>query len=433
MRDLRHTMNEYLTMQYMAGFRCIGSDCEEHCCGGWGVSTNQGHFEKLQHTMSQTPALRDEFQSAFRVVDQPMRTSKFYALMRRTEAGNCCMLDAAGLCTLQKRFGAGALSNICGLYPRIFSQTGNRMEMAGTLSCPEIARRALLADDALDLIDFDPAAVLNGQNPDLKNFCANDAYASYLDDIRRASYELLSLSHYPLSDRLFFLSYFAARTVPFFHQGVQSVDETQLREATSDLTSPVRLDELHQWFEQCAVPNKFIGNFILELLKVRVSEGCCATFRDLVSAVFATYGGIAPTSTETGTPFSEDELVTEYTRRRDTLVSRFGHRVDRYFENYAKNYWLKEWYTDSANLLVHTQDLLARIAVLRFMLFSLAKIPADLDNQEATDLLDKEAVRVFYKFSRGIEHKAEFLRKLTQTLEAPEMEMLARTVHFIKF
>jgi hypothetical protein len=49
--------------------------------------------------------------------------------------------------------------------------------------------------------------------------------------------------------------------------------------------------------------------------------------------------------------------------------------------------------------------------VLRFFIFSLFELPPDVSGEEGGALLDCEVVRVFYKFSRNIEHRRVFLDK----------------------
>ncbi len=420
-------------MRYLAGFQCIGPACEDHCCGRWQVVVDKDHYEKLKRAMSQTRALREEFAAKHERADAATRTPQGYATMKMQENGNCCMLDADGLCASQRRFGASVLSNTCALYPRLFSEHANRIEMAGTLSCPEIARRALLHDDALDLVDFDPAIITSGHTPNLQWIDPKDAYAGYLDDIRSTVYELLSLPDYSVSVRLFFVSYFAAGTAEFFHKDVSTVDERRLSEAIRSLQSPALRAELNQWYQERVVPDQFVAKFIVELLKIRASQNCLPALHALVNRALATYEGSASDPGKPLAPLVVERLTADYNQRKAALVARFGGRIDRYFENFAKNYWMKEWYGRSRNLLVHEQDLLFRIAVQRFLLISLANIPLETDEPEAIRLLDQEMVRVAYTISRGVEHSATFLQKLTQALEAPGMEMLAHTVCLIKF
>jgi lysine-N-methylase len=397
------------------------------------VVVDKDHYEKLKRAMSQTRALREEFAAKHERADAATRTSQGFATMKMQENGNCCMLDADGLCASQRRFGASVLSNTCALYPRLFSEHANRIEMAGTLSCPEIARRALLHDDALDLVDFDPAIITSGHTPNLQWIDPKNAYAGYLDDIRSTVYELLSLPDYSVSVRLFFVSYFAAGTAEFFHRDVSTVDERRLGEAIRSLQSPALRAELSQWYRERAVPDQFVAKFIVELLKIRASHNCLPALHALVNRALATYEGSASDPGKPLAPAVVERLTTDYNQRKAALVARFGGRIDRYFENFAKNYWMKEWYARSRNLLVHEQDLLFRIAVQRFLLISLANIPPEADEPEAIRLLDQEMVRVAYTISRGVEHSPAFLQKLTQALEAPEMEMLAHTVCLIKF
>jgi lysine-N-methylase len=426
-------VKEHLTMRYMAGFACIGAACEEHCCGGWRVGVDRDHYDKLKLLTSKDRGLRREFADAHQLLPASQRRPLHHATMRLKANGNCCMLDPDGLCATQRRFGAAALSNTCSLYPRLFSERPNRLEMAATLSCPEIARRALLPDDALDLIEFDPASRSPGHARVAQTADPRRPYAAYLDDIRSVVYELLSLAEHPIAVRLFFVSYFAGRTAEFFHRDCAHVDEPRLGQEIAAIKSPAQRAELRRWFEARAVQDKFAAKFIVEVLKIRIANDGVTTFSTLVNDALATYDGAAGRRGELPSLEAITPLVALYNARRESLEQRCGRRIDRYVENYAKNYWMKEWYTGSPNLLVHAQDLLVRIAVQRFMLFSLAAIPPESGAAEAIAWLDQEAVRVFYKFSRNIEHQPNFIAKLTRALEAPEMELLAQYVCFLKF
>ncbi|HTZ22019.1 MAG TPA: hypothetical protein VMC06_14130, partial [Opitutaceae bacterium] len=197
--------------------------------------------------------------------------------------------------------------------------------------------------------------------------------------------------------------------------------------------SPAKRAELSRWYEERAVSDKFVAKFIVELLKFRAGHNCLPAFKNLVSRTLTNYDGPASDPGQPLLPPMVERLTTDYSQRKAALVARLGGRIDRYFENYAKNYWMKEWYGRSRNLLIHTQDLLLRIAVQRFLLVSLANIPAEADEREAVRLLDQEMVRVAYTISRSVEHSQAFLQRLTQALEAPGMEMLAHTVCLIKF
>jgi hypothetical protein len=95
------------------------------------------------------------------------------------------------------------------------------------------------------------------------------------------------------------------------------------------------------------------------------------------------------------------------------------------------NYFLQDWYTSSPNLAVHTQNLLLRLAILRFLLLchpNVAPASSEIDEQ----VLDRAAVEVFYKFSRGVEHSPPFLRQIEKDFQE-KAGSLAQAMFLAKF
>src|ERR1017187_7090768 len=48
-REHRLPKTPPLRAAYAQSFRCIGSDCEDTCCQGWGVPIDQAAYEKYQN------------------------------------------------------------------------------------------------------------------------------------------------------------------------------------------------------------------------------------------------------------------------------------------------------------------------------------------------------------------------------------------------
>jgi len=270
-----------------------------------------------------------------------------------------------------------------------------------------VARQLLLHEDSMDLVDgnqglsarLEPTSGLNG---------TRTPYQRYLDDIRGAAFKILSLREYPMSTRHFLLAYLGKQTASFFHRDASAVDEARLAQVIDQVTQPGTVAALHR--ELASVPRSeaLTANLVSELISERM-KFTVSSFRSLVDDTLQSYGDV------TNMPLAE--IWAEYARRRDAWLEVERERIDLYFENDAKNYWLREWYVMSQDLLAHTQRLLVRVAVQRFLLFShpsLKEVPADPAARR--ELLDKAAVSVFYRFSRGIEHDPKFLTAMTARL-----------------
>jgi lysine-N-methylase len=401
------------------------------------MHVDQAHYEHLQQAMARSTAERQEFDAAIvRDADGDADPERF-ATLQLDSTGSCRFLGGSGLCSVQRRYGEEALGNTCAVYPRDISAVDDRIEVTATLSCPEVARLCLLADDAMEVVPLDPGSL---PRPYIVRSVAcdpDDPYRKHFDLIRDRILHLLSLRSYPLASRLFFVTYMAGKTVPFFGRAASELSEPQLLGALAALDRPEVLEELHTQFARIAIPGaqalKVIQMVVLARLQVHI-----AYFRRLMMGALATYGN-GKTATEAGAGMDTisvplDHVWTGYQQRRDHWTARFGDRVDRMLENYSRNYWLRDWYLQSPNLLAHIQKLLVRVALLRFLLFSHPALDITAVNCTGDDdALDATAVDVFHKVVRAFEHDPSFFGRVQDALEGEGMSSVAHLIFLLKF
>lgn len=109
-------------------FQCLGDQCEDTCCKGWGMQFDQAHLELYQQ---EAPELLE-------AVNQEEM------IMKRDATTDYCIKYDQGLCSLHKKYGEKFLGDACFFYPRVTKKLGSDITaMTATLSCPEIARLAL--------------------------------------------------------------------------------------------------------------------------------------------------------------------------------------------------------------------------------------------------------------------------------------------------
>jgi lysine-N-methylase len=138
--------------RYFGQFRCIGGDCEEHCCSGWQIPIDRAAYLRYQ-TISEAD-LRERLRGHMALLPDGKRTEAMYATLSADETGACPLLDPdSRLCDLHSRKGAQWLSRTCDTYPRITAQRAAHTTQFLTPSCPEAARLILHSRDALDLLD----------------------------------------------------------------------------------------------------------------------------------------------------------------------------------------------------------------------------------------------------------------------------------------
>ena len=88
------------------------------------------------------------------------------------------------------------------------------------------------------------------------------------------------------------------------------------------------------------------------------------------------------------------------------------------------------------DLLAYQGKLLVNVAALRFLLISHPQLYSEAlaldDNTQATELLDRTAVRVFYPFVRAIEHDQRFAAAIQSFLDRNGIRTLAHHVFLLK-
>lgn len=441
---------DYITFLYMPRFRCIGDACEDHCCRYWRILIDKPDYKRLRKVMDNGKAERKYFRDNVRLVPRSKITGDVHAMIRLTNQHACGFLTKDNLCSVHANYGAAVLPYVCATYPRFFAIANGRLELTGSLSCPELARQCLLQADAVELVGFDPE-ILQGRMPriDYFNQDSSDAYGACVDDIRTVILRLLLAEDYPIGSRLFFTAYFAHRARDYFHQGITEIPQSRLADDIRLITSHELLDELHHEYQGLEINNALAMDIIQNILLARLPENVFPKYSDLLLKILRTYEeGYNLDSLQAGIilKLSASELYSAYRERARAIPRHVDARVQQYFRNYACNYWFKEWYKKSPDLNAHLRKLLVRIAVLRFLLFSHPKIlplliseselntePTPEQIDELNQAFDSAAVEVFYLFSRTIEHSKEFLDRIDSALDDNAVAKLAHMTCLIKF
>ncbi len=124
---------------YIDRFQCLGADCEDTCCKGWGMQVDKEHIELYK---KEAPDLLDAVTSG-----------EAEYIMKRDPKTDYCIKFKNGLCNIHKDNGDKFLGDACHFYPRINRKFGNQKLMSAALSCPEIARSVLYGDNPFEIIE----------------------------------------------------------------------------------------------------------------------------------------------------------------------------------------------------------------------------------------------------------------------------------------
>ena len=125
---------------YMRRFVCDGRRCGSLCCcAKWGVALDAATLARYEGR----PELLYELKKGLE------RSEATGGWIMRHEDGRCVFLREDGLCSLHRRFGIGAISDVCAEYPRKMHEVGDTLDRALCLSCPVAAEEVLFTEEPL--------------------------------------------------------------------------------------------------------------------------------------------------------------------------------------------------------------------------------------------------------------------------------------------
>ncbi|MCY1019615.1 flagellin lysine-N-methylase [Pyxidicoccus sp. MSG2] len=420
--------------RYMTRFRCLADACEDTCCAGLVVTVSEARWTRLRDAVAGGPdAARVE---AFIRPDEGSGPGAEAAVIAKREDGHCVFLDERKLCSLHRAHGEAVLPDACATFPRVATRGDERLEVVGSLACPEVARLCLLAEDGVEPVPVsDDVAV----RPELARRLGGDAWTGNAEAVRAVAVRLLQRREVPFASRLFALGQLALRLDGFYFRGTEAFSggaeallsgsqpdgaealpagrhpeaarigaETLLADVLRSFDAPETLAELHAGFSAIALPGGPWAAICATVLKARVGAVRSERFAVLARAALASYGGAEV----------PDEVWRIHSERCAKLVPSLSERVEQYFRHHAVNHWLRHPFTDAPTLLDYVFRLTLRAAVLRWTLFGHPTVVALCgveDSAEARAQLDAAAVECFQLVAKHVEQAPE-LHSLAQGL-----------------
>ncbi|WP_432662669.1 flagellin lysine-N-methylase [Wukongibacter baidiensis] len=192
---------------YMNHFNCIGPTCEDNCCYGWNVDIDTNTYKKYQGVQHETLSC---------LINKSI-VEKESSYKVKMKSNICPFFDKDKLCMIHKELGEEFLSNTCYSYPRSFNIFNDSIEIAASVSCPEVARLVLLNKDGIDFeysYDFSKYtylpkrmgvfnALIENSNPVFEN-----SYMKYLWEIRSLCIDIIQNRNFDLDSNMILLGLF---------------------------------------------------------------------------------------------------------------------------------------------------------------------------------------------------------------------------------
>lgn len=410
---------EFISLRYMTRFSCLADRCEDACCEHWTVEVDEPSYTRMQQAWTAEDGGGRAFDELV-ILNPAQRGPKHHATMKLAASGSCELLESNRLCGLHRRHGEEVLSNACALFPRSLRQIGPRVEMAGSLACPEAARLCLLAADAVEPVAVGRALLLRPEAASRIEATDNQRLALLaVDTLRQYAMDLLNEDVWPWRTRLCLLAHLADRVDPILsgaqYQGVGDAQELEagLNELHAELTTLGSLEarlELHHWFaSRQFAPGAALASLSAWLLeRTKLPHG--QRFARLVAALQKTYGANLDNTAA---------LASRYEVRRVDIETKFGPRILQYFRNYTLNAWFRDLYLSRPSLADYVYGMLMRVSMLRHLLYAQPELDELCDDDRPPlprelARLDALAVEVFQAFAKDVEHSPAFVGLLDQ-------------------
>ena len=205
--------------QYMKEFKCTGSECEDMCCRSWKVIIDKKTYNKYKEISE--VELKEELEKNIVRLEPGSNDAKFAKIKNDSTTGFCPFLSANKLCSLQQRYGAEYLCDTCAIYPRAINKVDDILEESGEMSCPEVAKRALLNPEGIKFEEMEmevKRSKIVNKVVELQCPASKQRLKKYFWQIRKFTFELVQRRSLRLADRLIVLGIFYEKVQKFLKE-----------------------------------------------------------------------------------------------------------------------------------------------------------------------------------------------------------------------
>ncbi|MUG88558.1 hypothetical protein GNP92_19620 [Paenibacillus timonensis] len=396
---------EVLKPQYMNEFTCIGAACSDTCCAGWRVDIDKRTYKNYKKIKDKNMSGKvNELVQR----NKDSRNDDNYAFIQSSEGG-CGFLNN-GLCDIQLNFGEDYLSKTCLSYPRVFNIVDDRAELSAKLSCPEIARLALLNQN---LMEFDLTEELFDARHSYRNSLktSGSTWHSCFWDIRTFIIDLLQNRNYTISERMIMLGMFCEKLSSVSMVEDESTILNVVHEFRSKTDSDLTKAQLSELPRVVHVQVKLL----IEMLQARKS----------------THERFNEYSEQTNTAFFIDTMDVKkveesFTEGYDQYYKPFIDEHSYIFENYLVNHVFERLFLVRDNLNVQ-EDYILLVVLYSIIRFHIQGVATHNKQISVND-----AVNIIQACSKVIEHSPLFLKSIIDHIKSSEFDLWALLIILVK-
>lgn len=406
-------MRRVLKPYYYDEFKCIGSECEDHCCKLWNIDIDKEIFYKYRK-------LNSDFGIEINKNVKRNRKAKNdneYGRIQLDSRGNCPLLDSNNLCTIHKELGEKYLSHTCKTYPRLGSKFNDLHELSLAISCPEVCRKVLLNKRGITFDYVEEESPLDEARY-LRKVCKaeNEIYNLFWE-LRSVSISIMQYRNISIWKRLIIIAMIGENVQEALKENNIEKCYILIDKYKNIIEDKNILDS----FDNIPTMQRLKFPFVKSILEVRTNMGII--LNDKFNKMCINFNEVM--GFDEGK--SLDELINTYGKLEDEYYSKFLMENDYIIENYLvyniyNNFMCGLGKKDIYNEVV---KLVAVYSVLRMLLTTTLAVYED-------EFKEENLIEVFYSFARVIEHNEEFLNKICNDMKELGYDKLSYLTILIK-
>lgn len=428
----------------MRRFSCTGAECPDSCCRDFGIAFDPPSVERMLVATAVDPVDHERIVRLRVLSAAPLDGSAVQASVSLDNDGACPLLESSGQCWMHRKYGESALATTCSVFPRTSLAIENRLEVTGTLACPELARLTLLTEDG-PAQEPSVGSLLHrdyvGKTVDAGDE-SRDAYAAPFVRVRETLLHLFGRNDYPLGTRLVVAARLAAQVDRFFRRGTDAFEGSRrglafqlLQDELANAVNEAGLQAMHRDLQSFNGSSDAVVASAASLLIQRRRLRHPPRFAALLKAAFGSLQAEAGGGADR--PLTPGELSVLVARRRERLEAKLPGLVDRILARYCRHYLLRYPYTDAPSLLNYLGRMALSVASIRLLLLGAPAVLSVLDAAAGAQVdearLSAIAVDVIQIFTKAVSHQVDFLTAIQRVSEDSKGVTFGRLVLFAKF
>lgn len=396
--------------RYVGRFSCTGSACEDTCCSGWTVQIDKKTFNAYRQ--AKQPLLMERMASQVKRIRSLASDAKYARIVMQAETRDCPFLEEK-LCSVQRELGEDKLSDTCATYPRKSRVLGGQHQQALTLSCPEAARLALLAPDAMDFVEVSGKVRVESV---IQIRSKQGLTPEMMESVSLFCLKLMKVSSLSLWQKLAALGVFTEQLTVTLKRGGHAVVPALLNDFETMVSSGAIAEALSAMLPDYAIQaTTFSG-----LWQIKNSRKNSAVQQSVQAMVAKGLGADPITNLVT-----QQQLIDNYRSGVQRLPEALK-QAPYLLENFLLNEMFSEGFPFAeASPYEHFLKLVTQFGLLRFMLAVQCNDAAQLPDAE-------QMARTVQVFSRKYQHDADFAKRVNGALKNSGWDALEKVYRFLR-